>query len=84
MNNWLRENLVCPRDKKKLHDKENYLICSANHSYPVIDDVPVMLLDEIEPNHHYITETLADVADANFLAAADATNGEEKLIDAFV
>lgn len=62
MNEWLRENLICPRDRQKLKSQENNLICPENHVYPVIDGIPVMLLDEIEPNHHYITETLDDVS----------------------
>lgn len=84
MNSWLRENLVCPRDKKKLQDKENYLVCSENHRYPVVDDIPVMLLDEIEPNHHYITETLEDVADNQFPAAAKNGGAAGGAIDEFV
>lgn len=84
MNNWLRENLVCPRDKRKLQEKDNYLVCAENHRYPVIDDVPVMLLDEIEPNHHYITETLKDVADPRFSETSNDAAREEKLIDEFV
>ena len=84
MNEWLRKNLVCPRDKRELYEEgKNRLVCSENHSYPVIDDVPVMLLDEVEANHHYITETLAAVGDDNFLAS-EIGSIEEHSIDAFV
>lgn len=62
MNEWLRENLVCPRDRQKLKFVENNLICPANHSYPLVDDVPIMLVEEQEHIHGYITETLETVA----------------------
>ncbi len=63
MNDWLRENLVCPRDKQKLKTEGNNLICSENHIYPIVDDIPVMLVKEEEQIHNYITETLETVGE---------------------
>lgn len=83
MNSWLRDVLVCPRDKNKLAESAGRLICSDGHSYPVVDGIPVMLLDEVEPTHHYITETLDDVGrNGPSLTAKTAHENEE--IDAFV
>ncbi|MBA3634672.1 MAG: methyltransferase domain-containing protein [Acidobacteria bacterium] len=62
MDEWLKNNLVCPRDKGKLQISENKLTCSENHIYPVVDGIPIMLLEEVEHIHNYITETLKDVA----------------------
>jgi ubiquinone/menaquinone biosynthesis C-methylase UbiE/uncharacterized protein YbaR (Trm112 family) len=62
MDKWLRANLVCPRDKRELKDAGNNLVCSENHIYPVVEDVPIMLLEEEEHIHGYITETLESVA----------------------
>jgi SAM-dependent methyltransferase len=44
----LREILVCPRDRAGLAQEENWLTCEHGHRYPVIDDVPVMLLDDVD------------------------------------
>jgi len=45
---WYLENLCCPRDYSKLNFKNNTLCCNDGHSYPVVDGVPVMLLEEKE------------------------------------
>ena len=84
MNKRLREILVCPRDKRALENSGDQLVCGEGHGYPVIDDIPVMLLDEIEPTHHYITETLTAVGEhgAAPTSIAGAENGER--IDPFV
>lgn len=86
MNEWLRENLVCPRDKQKLKLSGNNLVCSENHSYPVVDDIPIMLLEEEERIHNYMTETLASVAE---IQTSDKTEPQplinaENEVDPFV
>ncbi len=48
MDQWLRENLACPRDHKSLDYDNNVLTCPDGHRYPVVDGIPVMLLDEVE------------------------------------
>ncbi len=62
MNPWLLENLACPVDKTplKLHQG---LECSHGHRYPVVDGIPVLLIDGIE-------QTL-DVAQQSLLQAAE-------------
>ena len=48
----LLEILVCPKCKGDLEyrESENVLICQAcSLSYPVRDDIPIMLLDEDSP-----------------------------------
>lgn len=62
MNEWLRKYLVCPRDRSSLDLVENKLICDSGHSYSVIDGIPVMLVDDGEPTHGYIEQTLQSVA----------------------
>lgn len=61
MNEWLQSHLVCPRDKGKLELKDGKLICSQNHAYPVVEDIPIMLVDDAETTHDYITWTLENV-----------------------
>ena len=41
----LRE-LVCPRDKLPLVCRGSGLVCPQGHEYPVVDGVPVLLLDD--------------------------------------
>lgn len=88
MNEWLREHLVCPRDKSELQTNGNNLICPHDHVYPVVEDIPIMLVEEEEHIHNYITETLdtvdalnADGKKAN--AEPTATSGTDE-VDKYV
>jgi ubiquinone/menaquinone biosynthesis C-methylase UbiE/uncharacterized protein YbaR (Trm112 family) len=44
---WFSENLACPRDHCELRSTSGFLVCGAGHQYPIVDGVPVMLLDDI-------------------------------------
>jgi SAM-dependent methyltransferase/uncharacterized protein YbaR (Trm112 family) len=46
---WLAARLVCPRDHGALGDAGGTLTCANGHRYPVVDGVPVMLLDDVPP-----------------------------------
>lgn len=48
MDQWLKDNLACPRDHKGLEFDGKILTCPDGHTYPVVDGIPVMLLDEVE------------------------------------
>jgi ubiquinone/menaquinone biosynthesis C-methylase UbiE/uncharacterized protein YbaR (Trm112 family) len=61
MNEWLIEHLVCPRDKQNLRYENNELVCDQGHIYPIVEDIPIMLVEEEERIHGYITETLENV-----------------------
>lgn len=82
MNQWLREHLACPRDKKPLTASGDSLDCPDGHTYPIFDDIPVMLVDDVETTHDYITKTLEKVAagDNGSQNGSSSENG----IDAFV
>ena len=44
--------LACPKCKGpvKVDDEEKFILCAAcNLRYPVVDDIPVMLIDEAAP-----------------------------------
>jgi SAM-dependent methyltransferase/uncharacterized protein YbaR (Trm112 family) len=62
MNEWLRSRLVCPRDKKALEISGRRLTCPDGHLYPIVDDIPVMLVDDAETTHDYITKTIEQTA----------------------
>ena len=60
MDDWLKNNLVCPRDLNKLQRSDNDLVCSAGCNYPIIDGIPIMLLEEVFPTH--LSHTLSTLA----------------------
>lgn len=64
INEWLRNHLVCPRDKQVLEFSENKLICGEKHIYPVFEDIPIMLVDDVEITHEYINRTLEKIAES--------------------
>ena len=85
MNNWLRSHLVCPRDKERLELEDERLICSNNHIYPIVDDIPIMLVDDAETTHGYIAKTLDQVsANAPLFAGSDSEKGDNGDVDDFV
>jgi SAM-dependent methyltransferase/uncharacterized protein YbaR (Trm112 family) len=88
MNEWLTNHLVCPRDKQKLQLSENKLTCTENHTYPIVKDIPVMLLEEKDRTHGYITKTLEKVSQIQASGEAEndtvsSLNGETE-VDPFV
>jgi ubiquinone/menaquinone biosynthesis C-methylase UbiE/uncharacterized protein YbaR (Trm112 family) len=44
---WYLANIVCPRDHQRLRLDDTRLVCPAGHAYPIVDGVPVMLLDDV-------------------------------------
>ena len=62
MNDWLQDCLACPRDKLPVVASGETLACAQGHEYPIVDGIPVMLVEEAEDTHPYIRETLEKVA----------------------
>ena len=46
LDEWLRSQLVCPRDQGALVDDGAVLRCANGHAYPIVEGVPVMLIDD--------------------------------------
>lgn len=92
MDQWLCDNLVCPRDHKKLEESDSKLICPNGHAYPVVDGIPIMLLDEVMPTQWNTTSTLERVAayqagqqsDLPDLLSSQPDDGKENAIDPHV
>ncbi len=53
------ENLVCPRDHARLEHAAGHLTCAQGHRYPVVDGIPVMLLEEAPATLWVATASLA-------------------------
>jgi SAM-dependent methyltransferase/uncharacterized protein YbaR (Trm112 family) len=75
MNEWLGRHLVCPRDKSALELAGGRLTCLKAHVYPVFDDIPIMLVDDAETTHGYITQTLDKIA-----ATESADPAKERIV----
>jgi SAM-dependent methyltransferase/uncharacterized protein YbaR (Trm112 family) len=63
MNEWLLNHLVCPRDHGALTLESGSLICQAGHRYPIVQDVPVMLLSEVEQTFGAAQKSLERASD---------------------
>ena len=61
MDPWYLENLVCPRDHERLEVLGERLICAESHAYPIVEGMPVMLLDN--------TDQTLEVADKSLRVA---------------
>jgi ubiquinone/menaquinone biosynthesis C-methylase UbiE/uncharacterized protein YbaR (Trm112 family) len=48
---WLREHLVCPRDFTALEHRADQLTCRNGHVYPLVDGIPIMVLDDVPQTH---------------------------------
>jgi len=58
MDTWYLNNLVCPREHLKLNQTGDALICPRDHRYPVVDGIPVMLLDDVRQTMGIIDASL--------------------------
>jgi SAM-dependent methyltransferase/uncharacterized protein YbaR (Trm112 family) len=56
---WLLEHLVCPRDASALTLVNGALACREGHAYPVVDGIPVMLLDDVRQTFGAAASSLA-------------------------
>lgn len=56
---WYLENLACPRDREQLSLLDDGLVCVSGHHYPVVEGVPVMLVEEVEETLEVISTSLA-------------------------
>jgi len=70
MERIFRECLACPRDKSPLQLAGENLTCEQGHSYPIIEDVPILLVSEVEQTHIEGTRAvaIAESRDASSLA----------------
>lgn len=55
---WYIDNLVCPIDKSKLILHGNYLVSDAGRRYPVVDGIPVMLVESATQTIEAATSSL--------------------------
>ena len=61
---WFLEHLVCPRDRQPLALDAGALRCGSNHRYPIVDGVPIMLLDDVRQTFKAAGSSLSRAAGA--------------------
>ena len=49
IDSWAQQHLVCPRDFKAFEISADFLRCSENHTYPIVNGVPILLVGEVVP-----------------------------------
>ena len=55
IDDWYLQTLRCPKDSTPLHWRaESNLHCDNGHTFPIVDGVPVMLVEEAEPTLHVL------------------------------
>ena len=58
MDPWYEENLVCPLEGSPLVLQGNRLVSAAGREYPVVDGVPVLLIDSVTQTQPVIDNSL--------------------------
>ncbi len=58
LDQWVAERLVCPRDRRPVRARAGTLACPDGHRYPVVEGIPVMLLEEVKQTHAKAVEAL--------------------------
>lgn len=79
----LLDLLACPRDRGSLRLRQDYLECAVGHRYPVVEGVPVMLVEEVDATHPYCSETLR-TANTRRLSTGAPEGLSQATIDPFV
>lgn len=75
MDQWLLDNLRCPRDRKALTQVGDHLTCADDHRYRIVNGIPVMLFDDGSPTHGYIRQSL------DYVVRIDAGEPESDVVD---
>jgi SAM-dependent methyltransferase/uncharacterized protein YbaR (Trm112 family) len=77
-------HLACPVDRQPLEDCGDWLRCCEDHRYEVVDGIPVLLVDALEPTHPYCAETLRRVASGDAAAGGADLAPSPCEVDPFV
>jgi SAM-dependent methyltransferase len=58
MDQWLLDHLACPRCRAGIVVDADGVTCARGHRYPVIDGIPIMLLDDVRQTHWGATSSI--------------------------
>ena len=65
MDDWLTENLACPRHHTHLSSRGDALTCPHGCEFPVVDGVPVMILGEADQTMDLVNTSLRQAKQPN-------------------
>ncbi len=79
--NWLKSHLVCPRDHSELSIINNVIKCKKEHTYKMVDNIPIFLLDDYKETHGACHASLKEVEESRIGQNVEHVNSD---IDPFV
>ncbi len=82
LDSWVQQHLACPRDFKPLEILGDRLRCPENHAYPVVNGVPILLLEETVPTQKEFWKVLKQPETFSKTEAAEVPDQDG--IDPFV
>ena len=79
---WMERELVCPRDQGALRCDGEQLVCEQSHRYPIVDGIPIMLIDDVPQTAPEVTRRSLAAATSNLTYVSHRTaNG---MVDSYV
>jgi len=79
---WLLDRLACPRDRKPLVIDRERMVCQAGHEYPIVDGIPVLLVNDLPATHPCLDETMS-IAETG-ASGSDVTEVVGQQVDPYV
>lgn len=76
---WLYPSLACPRDHAPLFRDGATLKCEHGHIYPVVREIPVLLVDDVEQTVEQAQRSL-ELAEGGVEDVPDLVDGVEKFV----
>jgi 2-polyprenyl-3-methyl-5-hydroxy-6-metoxy-1,4-benzoquinol methylase len=74
---WLSTLIACPYDATNLRVARDQLICTEDHSFAIVDGVPILLRDDAPRTHPAIEKTLSEVRENRVNELRLPVNGSE-------
>jgi SAM-dependent methyltransferase/uncharacterized protein YbaR (Trm112 family) len=81
---WVEQLLVCPRDRSALRVDGETITCAQGHSYPFVDGIPILVLDDVEPTQPGYWARPEQVAAARRRSAAAPPLASGDSVDPYV
>ena len=79
---WVERELVCPRDKRDLRLNGSGLVCAELHRYPIVDGIPIMLVDDVPQTAPDVSRRSLAAANSNisYVPHRPATGGVDSYV----
>jgi SAM-dependent methyltransferase len=84
LDNWLQERLVCPREHSVLRFERKEAVCEQGHRYPVVEGIPVLLVDDVAQTHGEARKALEVAWSDNAAERVGITETSEEAINPHV